>query len=378
MLGLWVLVFGLLLSPEIALAGDSPEKQSNAMYNAGKELMARGEYEDAIRIFTEALAIYEHPLLIKKRAEAREKLDQLEEALTDYRLYLDTLKGRKRRERKQIEERIQALQARLRKPVSVTVVATRVGVLVSIDGQTPRRTPFDLLLKPGPHKAEVKDERYAPTSKQERVFAGRGAIIRLEAVPRTGTLVITTDRASFANTEIAVDNQPIELTPGERKSTTAAGRELVVGPHSLVCTLPGRPSFYVEFSVKQASAITVLCYFESVRPPERRSNVWGWTAVGVAAASAAAGTGLMISWALDVAEEDETNSDADLFNDVDLDTNKHIIGGTLLGWGVAVGVASYFLFDHGDSSQDSGSVSAPVLGLIPVRGGGLIHGAFSF
>ncbi len=363
-----------VLSFAAPAAANTPEKRAHDLYNLGKEEMAKGEYRAAIEHFDEAFAIFEHPLILKKRAESREKLNELEEALTDYRAYVDKLGKRKRKERRLIGERIAALEALLLKPVPVTVVASRVGVLVSVDSQTPRRTPFDLHLKPGLHKAEVLDPRYAREAKDVRIPAGRSAIVRLEAVPRTGSVVIVTDQLLLGNARIAIDNEPIRLTPGEQKSQKTAPRQLVVGPHNLVCTMPGRPSYYVEFTVVEGADTRVTCEFEGVRPLDTGPDVWGWVTAGSGAASLLAGAGILVSFGLDVSKEDELNSDSDPTNDVVLETNKHIVGGVLVGVGVALSVGSYFVFTRDRSEDDA----AGRLFITPTRDGAAFGASVTF
>ena len=152
--------------------------------------MARGEFKDAVERFTAAWAVFGHPLIAKKRAESHEKLSEFEEAVADYRLYLSRLEGPKKPERKLIEERIQALEALLMKPVAVTIVASRAGVMVSVDNAAARRTPFDIHLVPGLHSARIDDARFVTNAKEVRVPAGRTSVVELEAVARTGSVVI--------------------------------------------------------------------------------------------------------------------------------------------------------------------------------------------
>ena len=359
----------LLMLPCSDLAArDSPEKRANALYNEGKALMGQGELRQALEKFTAAWAAYRHPLIMKKRGEVRERLSEYEEAIEDYRRYLAALKGAKRNERRKIEERIAALEALLTKPVTVTVVATRPGVLVAVDAEKPRPTPFDIDLIPGKHQATIADPRFLKKTMEVRVTAGRPTIARLDAVPRTGGVVITTDRSSFDDTQVALDSETLVLKETERSRAQLGVRQLVVGKHSLVSTVPGRPSFYKEFVVDEAATVTVVCEFAIIGGGDPIRDPWGWVTAGSGIVAAGVGAGLLVSYALDVGTADDLNTDADPNNDVELVTNKDVFGAVFLGVGAALGVASYFVF-----TRNSVSTPAPTSFIVlPQRGGAFV------
>ena len=361
-----MVVAALVIVPAAEVHADTPEQRANTLYNEGKELMAAGELRAAIVKFTEAWDAFKHPLILKKRAECHEKLLEYEEAIADYREYMNRLPSRRRQERRQMLERIQSLEALLQRPVSVTVVTSRVGVMVSVDHAEPRRTPFEVELVPGNHHAAVRDARFVPTEKTVRVAAGRATIIKLDAVPRTGRVRVQTTEASFAGVQVAIDSEPITLGQDEMLRNELAGRELVVGRHSVVCTIAGRPSFYVGFDVVEEREAVVVCKVQSPAT-DRLTDPWGWTTASLALTSLAAGTGLMISWALDVQKAKETNQD--------LITDKHIYGGVFLGLGAALGVATYFVFARNMGDEESAGAPMPRVGVAPLPGGALVGGS---
>ncbi len=340
---------------------DTPEERANKLYNQGKELMLRGELLKAVASFDAAWKTYRHPLILKKRAEVRERLVQYEEAIADYRLYLTRLKARKRKERRVVRERIRALEALLERPVVVRVVSSRPGVLVAVDKGVSKRTPFDLLLTAGKHHVELRDHRYLAIQRVFRVQPGKRQVVRIDAVAKTGQLTIATDRSSFAGTNLALDQTPIVLDASERAGARLAPRVVVIGKHSLVCSVKGLPNFYLEFEVQEKSVTIVTCQFQQLVGTNMARDPWGWLTMVGAVGGLAAGTGLLISWAADVEKARE--------QDLELITDKHIWGGVALGLGVALGIGSYFVFtrDRGGHAV-APPAFVPVLAVVP-RGG---------
>lgn len=366
----WIALFVLLLA--VSATAQKPEKRANELYNEGKDLMSAGDLEGALAKFDEAWGFFQHGLIVKKRGEVKEQLRRYEGAVSDYQLYLQKLSSSKRKERKLILERISKLQKLLLLPVPTTVVCDRTGVRVSIDRAPAQRTPFDLKLVPGNHTAEVKDKRFEPFQKTVRIVPGDPQLIKLKATPRTGAVVVMTDRDTLRNTVIAIDNRRIELTAAQKAGQRVSVEDIVVGKHTLVCTMPGRPSYYVEFKVVQGAENTVLCDFSKVATPaDPIRDPWGWTTAAIGLAGVATGVGLIISWRADVAFAEDTNQD--------LVTNKDIIGFTALGLGVAAGVASYFVFvREGAGAQADAHLSDPVIVILPTSGGGMAGATWRF
>lgn len=349
-------------------AGTTPEQRANQLYNEGKELLAKGEIAQAVDRFTLAWNIFPHPLILKKRAEAREKLLQYEEAITDYRTYLARLKPRKRKERRMILERMESLEALLQKPVGVTLVSSRPGVLIAVDNGVSRRTPFELQLSPGMHRADLRDRRFAAKDLSFRVKPGKPQVVRVDAVPKTGSVVIATDRGSFEGTQIALDRTPILLSKTDREGERLPPRSLVIGSHSIVCSMQGVPNFYLEFEVLENGSTTITCQFDPLVGGSAIRDPWGWVTVAGAVAGLAAGTGLFISWAQDVKKAEDEN--------LELITDKHIWGGVSLGIGVALGIGSYFVFTRNRGKATAELPVMPSLVLLP--GGGAASATWRF
>ena len=332
--------------------------------------MQAGEPAKAVAKFTEAWKVFQHPAILKKRAEAYEQLQQYYEAVKDYRDYRKRLKPSDKKARRTIRERIKSLDALLAKPVNVTISSGASGVKVTLNGDNEHTTPFDLKLLPGEHQVAVVDKRYSPHSKTFRVRAGRSQTIKLWVVPRTGTVVITTDRDDFELTTIKLDARIINLGPTEMMNSKTNPRELVVGEHTLVCTEKGIPSYYTTFEVIEGKLTTVECDFSSISAGMWQ-DPWGWLTAGSGIASTLAGVALLVSYHFDVVTAEEKNKR--------LVTNKHVFGGVLIGTGVALGVASYFVFTRHVASSASGPKrQLPLLTIVPTQNGVMAGASFNF
>ncbi len=329
-----------LLAVSVARAG-TPEKDANALYEEAKALMSQGDHALAVEKLTTAWATYEHVLILKKRAEAYEKLLDYERALEDYKVCLERTPVRAKADRKLLSDRIAALEGLLLKPVQVKVVSTPPGAPVAIDGRAPQRAPFTVGLPPGEHVAVVKDPRFEAFERRFRVTTVPGQAVSVELVARRGRVVIRTSHPTLDGVTISVDAEPLELAPEERLGRETRPRELTVGRHNVVCATVGSPNAYVEFDVAEGQVVEVHCQLVVARP-SALGDGWGWTTASLGLAGVAAGTGLLVSYALDVETAEERNQD--------LITNKHYLGGAFLGVGVGLAVGSYWVFTRHDDT----------------------------
>lgn len=341
-----------------------PEKEANALYEEGKALMAQGEYARAVETLTAAWATFEHVLILKKRAEAYEKLLDYENALADYRVCLERTAPRNKADRKQLSERITALEALLERPVEVKVTSTPPGAMVQVDQGAAQRTPYTASLVPGEHRVVVADPRFRDAEKRFRVTTVAAQAVALELTAKQGRFVLRTSEETLAEVSVSIDAEPVELAAEERLNRATRPRDLSVGKHNAVCSTPGSPSAYVEFTVEEGQVAEVQCQLVVARS-SALSDGWGWTTASLGIAGVAAGTGLLVSYALDVQTAEDRNQD--------LITNKHYIGGTLLGVGVGLAVGSYWVFTR----HDDDTASLPLLPALEVgtREGGALFGA---
>jgi hypothetical protein len=343
-LGLWLLclALGALASP--AARAEGPEAQANTRYEEAKGLMGQGAFGAAVEKLTEAYTIFPHPLIIKKRGEAYEKLVDFQNAVSDYKVYLEGLTGGKKAERKAMTERIGQLESLLQKPVSVRVVSSPPGVMVAVDGGAAQRAPFDARLTPGTHVVRIADPRFSGPDVRTRVLATAGQSVEVKGESKVGRVMIRSSRPTLEGITVSLDAEPMELSAAEIGRGATETREVSVGRHNVVCATAGSPNAYVEFDVREGALAEVECTF-FVPSGGGLSSAGGWTMVGLGIAGVVAGTGLLVSYALDVQTAEDRNQD--------LVTNKHWIGGAVLGAGVVLGVASYWVFTADDDTAEA-------------------------
>ena len=361
-----VVCLGLVLGLAAEARADGPEAQANQLYNEAKQLVMAGELEKAVEKLSEAWGLFQHPLIVKKRGEIREKLLLYEEAIADYQAFIGKVGRRKKKERTLLENRIQSLQALLQKPVRVSVVSSRPGMKISIDGENAKPAPFDLELTPGEHLAMVKDARFVPTERRFRVRAARPDVVRLDGTPRTGKYIIKAADGTFEGVEISLDQTPLALSPAERAAGETVPRPIPIGRHGVVCRSDGRPSFFADFEVRSGQVDTVECRL-GAKSSGALGDPWGWITVGGALAGVAAGTGLLVSYAMDVETAEKNNQD--------LISTKHIFGGIALGVGVGLGIASYFVFTRDRGDRSASTTRALVIPTASALPGGGVAGA---
>ena len=313
---------------------ETPEKRANQLYREGKKKTTDGDLAAAERLFTEAWSVFEHPLIMKKRAEVRERRSEIEGALEDYRAYFLLLRRGARTERRLILERIATLESLLVIPVEVTVIASQTGAQVSIDGAPARPTPFKLRIVPGEHVLVVKDSRYRKQRVTFKVAPAKPGFARVAVVLKRAPTTLGSDAPSLSGMQLVLDDEPITITAREASSDKLV-RALEPGSHRLECRNQEGLELTVDFRVTLAGDNTALCNFASLAP-DRVSDPWGWVTVGLGAAALGTGVGYLVSWSADRELAAARNQR--------LKSSKHIAGGVLVGAGVALAAGSYFVF----------------------------------
>lgn len=83
-------LFIVVLVPAAAHADDDKSGENEALELAEEAAIAfeDGDYEDAFKLYDQAVSIHAHPTYIFNRARAAEKLEDCESARNDYELYL--------------------------------------------------------------------------------------------------------------------------------------------------------------------------------------------------------------------------------------------------------------------------------------------------
>ena len=337
---------------------DTPEERANALYLQAKAKTTEGDLAAAEALFSQAWSIFPHPLIIKKRAEVRERRIDINGALEDYRTYLGVLKASDRRERRLVLERISTLDALLVKPVKTTIIASQSGVRVSVDGAEPRVTPFSLHLIPGTHVLKVRDERYKTVRQEFEVQAGRPDFARIAVEMRQATVILGSDADSLGGLQLRLDGERLSITDAEQAARYVE-RKVEPGSYRLTCRRSDGAEVSVDFRVALFERTTASCSFQTLEL-QRIADPWGWVTVGASAAALGTGIGFLASWANDLELAKARNQT--------LKSTKHIAGGVLVGVGAALAVGSYFVFmREGDVPQEpSGAgntsvVPAPIL-----------------
>ncbi|MFT5431814.1 MAG: hypothetical protein ACI9OJ_002512 [Myxococcota bacterium] len=362
-----LIMVGLLAASPCAL-GDSPERRANAKYNEARALISAGALGAAVEKLGEAWGIFEHPLIMKKRAEVQEQRAEYVLALADYRTFESRLSKRKKKARAEAAATIAKLEAIIAAPVTVSVTSgATTGV--SVGDRAAKKTPFDIELPRGEHTLTIDDSKFVPASTTIQVKAGTPQVVTLEPVGRTGRVILSTDREHFDETDVSIDGIRQAIAGADRSGATLSPIRLGIGQHMLRCQLEDTPVFTTAFTVPDGADVTVLCNFESV-DPSVAGDTWGWVVAGSGIAATLAGVGLLGSYAADVSLAEERNQD--------LVTEKHIIGGVLLGVGVGLAVGSYFVFtrDQGGDGAEPSDASHwwqpnVVPNVVPLQGGAL-------
>ncbi|HIA01014.1 MAG TPA: PEGA domain-containing protein [Myxococcales bacterium] len=345
------------------------EKQANKLYNEGKILMDNGDVKAAIARFDGAWAAFKHPLIIKKRAEAHKLLFQYEESIADYQTYLTVAKRIKSTEKEAVLAPIATMKEMLSKPVQVSLTTGASGVRIKVDGGSVLRTPITISTTPGKHNIAIVDERYMSMSKERRVFAGKpDQVLKLQAIPKTGSVVFITDRDSFNNVQVLLDSVVINLAPQELDRQRMDARQLVIGEHKLLCSSPGLPSYYTSFTVTEGEISEVSCDFASVSSGLLR-DTWGWVTLSSGLVGVVAGSAFLISYGVDQDTAESSNKE--------LVTSKDTAGAILLGLGAVLSVSSYFVFTRHRKVAAS-SKSQPVFFATPLKDGGFVSATLRF
>ncbi len=148
------------------------QKEAKVAYGEGKKKMAAGDYAGALGDFL--IADQKWPGAAPKYniAVCYDKLGQPAEAVTAYRLFIDSKPGAKYADRViAAGKRIGELEATLQGVVKLTVSPTNLpGLAVSVDGKPAKGTEIEVA--PGPHSIEVSADGYETFTQQVEVTGG--------------------------------------------------------------------------------------------------------------------------------------------------------------------------------------------------------------
>jgi len=356
----WFLAVAGWCFASTALADEGVEERANRFFNQAKLLMAQGDFASAVDDLSKAWTLFSHPLIVKKRAQCHEELGMLEEAIADYETFL-TVGRPSASERRELQAHLKTLAERNLKAVPVTVTSLRVGLLVAVGDQEPKRVPFAVSLKPGTVQFAVQDPRFEKTKVSIRIRAVPHQVVSVTGVERLGSVVVASSAGSFEDVAVFIDSRSIPVTSDERQGDVLNSRSVGVGEHLLRCDRGGMLGTAVAFRVVPDTEVRVMCQL----PSAPAQSLWFWSAVSVGAASVLTGVALLTSYGLDKAKADDTHQR--------LISSKPLAGGLVLGAGVAVGVASIFLYEGAPDSVKEEKV-APTVFIQQTENGDVLFG----
>jgi tetratricopeptide (TPR) repeat protein len=289
-LAVFCLSLGLLVAPESVRAGEPAEsidelskterQQVQSHVQAGKKAYDAGNFEASLEKFQRALEILEHPDFVYRVALAHEKLGHTEQALENYRKFLEMAPDAD--DRGKVERTIQRLEQELEQQrPEVDIATTPSGATVRLAGEEKPlgKTPLTTSMEPGRYLLVVTREGFEEARRQIGVESGEALALDIEL-----------DRAASAETDTSSES-------------THAGSGSSIGPYitfagaGLAAT--GTLLSYLQFAdarstVRGQRACTPNCDKpESFDASVQRQKTWEaitWTSGAVATAALAGGT----------------------------------------------------------------------------------------
>lgn len=196
-----VLVFGLYaFAPAVLAQGasaaeqnfealtESQRKQFVAFIEGGLEAYERGDFERALRFFTDAYDIFGHPDILYRIGLTHERLGQDGPALRFYRQFLEEVpdaeeRGRIQNTMRVIEERLAAMASKMR---IITEPAGAQVYINDIANGVAGTTPTELPMNAAQYKVIVRYEGYESIEELIEVPRGQTVVLRyvLKPLPR--------------------------------------------------------------------------------------------------------------------------------------------------------------------------------------------------
>lgn len=215
-----VLILCALSAHAVAQPADTRAQAKKAFARA-QAAEARKDWRTAISEYLTAYDLSPHPDVLYNVAGDYERLEQLRDAVTYYRRYLDEKDDAE--DRAKVEKLIAALR---RRPGPVTIATTPPGARIFVDGKPSGAAPLELSLG-GPHTITAElDGRRAERS--ITVEYAEPVQVDLSLPAATGVLAVT---SNIADARVQVD--------GEEVGTAPFRGDLAVGDHEVVVSAPG-------------------------------------------------------------------------------------------------------------------------------------------
>lgn len=309
----------------------TPEDRAFLYYQESREFFEQGDFKGARARLEKAWELFNHPAIGLKLADVLEKLDDPEGALAA----LDAIRTDDPEFAQQVEVRSKALRSYLNQPLKVSVVSNAAQTSVVIDHKERRVAPFEVTLPRGIHVFEALADGYRGAKKVVTVQGSKPLLIRFDLQPLTGTLAVRGGDDGLDEIRISVDGVPWELSDDERDEHVTRARTVGVGTHQFVCWRDGYTKDVRRVNVREGEDVLIDCLSQPIASGSS-ARAWAYASGGAGLAALGGGAFLIASYMQDLDKGERER--------LDVDSNKHIFGGVLLGAGVGLGVTSWLLF----------------------------------
>lgn len=319
----------------------TPEAKAFGLFQAARKDFVAKRFADAASKLEEAYKLFPQPMILFRRAEALENLQKIELAMKLYKSLSNTKDSKIRGPSRSGVRRLEALLAQ---PVEVSIISGEVvGALIFVDGKPFGTTPGLVRLKRGKHVLKVTKEGHQPHIVTNFVAEGIDTM-KVEAIlkPFVGLVRVKVPTGDFTDTRVLIDGRLVPIA--DAMATETAAISVPVGRHQLECARDGFPSYYRPFVVKTGEMMNLACAFGGPSSADESDgpNWAGWITLGAGIGMLAVGGGLVGSYFADLDLADRLGRE--------LQSNKHIAGGILLGLGLVSTVtgAVILALDTGD------------------------------
>jgi hypothetical protein len=220
-----LIVAGVIVVLAASAAGQDAKSQAKAAFERAVAAEHQKDWRTAIDEFQAAYDLSPHADVLYNIAVDFERLEELRDAATYYRRYLDEMADAP--DRAKVEKLIGKLRAR---PGAVTIVSDPPDAAVTIDGTAYGVTPIEMPLS-GAHHVVIT----GPSATHEEdilVEFGEPKKIDVTLAAKTGVLVVA---SNVPGAQVTIDGQPVGVTPLQLP--------IAAGPHRVLVAAEGWASY---------------------------------------------------------------------------------------------------------------------------------------
>lgn len=332
----------LVLAVSAPAAGQTAEaaEQARAYYLEAKELLEQGRVRESLEKLMAAHEAYPSDGILISIANRHLDLGEPEEAAA----VLSRITTTDKRLEPQISRLRADVEARLAEPVTVSLAADGPRAKVSIDGGPLRELPARVQLPRGRHsflfRADGRED--VEQSKDLRGSIEIPIVVHMDVAPGQWKVAIEPPE-KLERVRVLLDGNVVPMRGEERLRPVSDSRDLPPGRYEVKC-LRGYEAIadaVAKLEVRSGETVVATCRFpDADGADDGEISPWAWVTGGLALGSLGAGAGFLGSYFVDLENFPPPR--------YEVKSTKHIAGGVLLGTGVALGVASAFLFAFGD------------------------------